>query len=94
MGVGTAAVDIAGPAPGGKVIAVDRGASRLDICRELGAAAVIDFDTEDVKNRIKEITESGANVRYSTLLGVTFRSRRCGRRRGAVALSCHRVRFR
>jgi NADPH:quinone reductase len=60
-GVGTAAVDIA-TRLGGKVIAVDRGASRLDICRELGAAAVIDFDTEDVKNRIKEITESGANV--------------------------------
>jgi NADPH2:quinone reductase len=61
-GVGTAAVDIA-TRLGGKVIAVDRGESRLDICRKLGAVATIDFDSEDVKNRIKEITgDKGADV--------------------------------
>ena len=43
---------------GGKVVAVDRGKDRLDICRQLGAVATIDFDTEDVKDRIKEITGS------------------------------------
>jgi NADPH2:quinone reductase len=60
-GVGTAAVDIA-TRLGGKVIAVDRGDDRLQICRDLGAVATIDFDTEDVKNRIKEISGGGANV--------------------------------
>jgi NADPH2:quinone reductase len=60
-GVGTAAVDLA-TRLGGKVIAVDRGASRLEICRELGAVAMLDVDTEDVKARIKELTGSGANV--------------------------------
>jgi NADPH2:quinone reductase len=60
-GVGTAAVDIA-TRLGGKVIAVDRGADRLAICRDLGAQATIDFDTEDVKGRIKDITGRGADV--------------------------------
>jgi NADPH2:quinone reductase len=60
-GVGTAAVDIA-TRLGGRVIAVDRGGARLEICRGLGAVATVDFDTEDVKNRIKEITGDGANV--------------------------------
>lgn len=60
-GVGTAAVDIA-TRLGGKVIAVDRGGARLEICRELGAVATVDFDTEDIKARIKEITGTGANV--------------------------------
>ncbi len=60
-GVGTAAVDLA-TRLGGKVIAVDRGASRLEICRELGAVATLDVDTDDVKTRVKEITGSGANV--------------------------------
>lgn len=60
-GVGTAAVDIA-TRLGGKVIAVDRGGSRLEICRDLGAVATIDVDTEDVKTRIKEITGEGADV--------------------------------
>ena len=60
-GVGTAAVDIA-TRLGGKVIAVDRGGSRMEICRDLGAVATIDFDTEDVKTRIKEISGEGADV--------------------------------
>jgi NADPH2:quinone reductase len=60
-GVGTAAVDIA-TRLGGNVVAVDRGKDRLDICRQLGAVATIDFDTEDVKDRIKEITGEGADV--------------------------------
>lgn len=68
-GVGTAAVDIA-TRLGGRVIAVDRGGDRLNICRELGAAAVVDFDTEDVKNRIKEITGEGANVVLDPVGGV------------------------
>ena len=44
------------------MIAVDRGAARLEICRELGAVATVDFDTEDVKVRIKEVTGGGADV--------------------------------
>lgn len=54
-GVGTAAVDIAARL-GAHVIAVDRGSDRLQRCLEIGAEVVIDVDTEDLKNRIKEIT--------------------------------------
>jgi NADPH2:quinone reductase len=60
-GVGTAAVDIA-TRLGGRVVAVDRGSQRLDVCSRLGAVATIDADTEDVKVRIKEITGEGADV--------------------------------
>jgi NADPH2:quinone reductase len=60
-GVGTAGVDIA-VRLGARVIAVDRGGARLAGCTELGAEAVIDVDTEDVKVRIKEITGGGADL--------------------------------
>ncbi|HVV31364.1 MAG TPA: NADPH:quinone oxidoreductase family protein [Mycobacteriales bacterium] len=60
-GVGTAGVDIA-VRLGAKVIAVDRGADRLERCRELGAEAIIDTDQEDLKARIKEVTGAGADL--------------------------------
>jgi NADPH2:quinone reductase len=60
-GVGTAAVDIAHRL-GSRVIAADRGSTRLAVCKELGADEIIDCDTEDLKERIKEITGEGADL--------------------------------
>ena len=60
-GVGSACVDIA-VRLGARVIAAGSDPSRLQGCRDLGAEAVIDYDNEDLKNRIKEITGAGADV--------------------------------
>ena len=61
-GVGLAAVDIA-VLFGAKVIAAASSAEKLEVCRRRGAAEVIDYDAEDLKSRLKEITgEGGAQV--------------------------------
>jgi NADPH2:quinone reductase len=60
-GVGIAAIDIA-KLLGARVIAVASSAHKLQVCRERGADATIDYTTEDLKQRIKDITGGGANV--------------------------------
>lgn len=61
-GVGLAAVDIA-VLMGAKVIAAASGAEKLEVCRQRGAVECIDYDREDLKSRLKEITgEAGAQV--------------------------------
>ncbi|GAY14049.1 NADPH:quinone oxidoreductase family protein [Mycobacterium sp. shizuoka-1] len=61
-GVGLAAVDIA-VLMGAKVIAAASGAEKLEVCRRRGATEVIDYDREDLKARLKEITgAAGAQV--------------------------------
>lgn len=61
-GVGLAALDIA-VLMGAKVIAAASGPEKLDVCRQRGAAACIDYDHEDLKTRLKEITgPAGAQV--------------------------------
>ncbi|MCD4533015.1 NADPH:quinone oxidoreductase family protein [Nocardioides sp. cx-169] len=60
-GVGTAAVDIA-TRLGARVIAAASSAERLEVCRELGAEAGIDYTSEDLKARIKELTGDGADL--------------------------------
>ena len=60
-GVGTAAIDIA-TALGCRVVAAAGGAAKTAVCRDRGADAVIDYTTEDLKERIKEITGGGADV--------------------------------
>jgi NADPH:quinone reductase-like Zn-dependent oxidoreductase len=61
-GVGLAAVDIA-VLMGARVIAAASGPEKLEICRLRGAEAVVDYDREDLKARLKEITgEGGAQV--------------------------------
>lgn len=58
-GVGLAAVDLA-VTLGARVLAAASGAEKLAVCTERGAAAVIDYDREDLKTRIREITGDGA----------------------------------
>lgn len=60
-GVGSATVDIA-VRLGARVIAAASSPERLEVCRALGAEAVIDYATEDLKLRIKEVTGDGADL--------------------------------
>lgn len=59
-GVGLAAVDIA-VARGARVIAAASSAEKLELCLHRGAEATIDYATEDLKERIKDI--SGGTAR-------------------------------
>lgn len=63
-GVGLAAVDL-GRIMGARVIAAASTAEKLAICREHGADEVINYATEDLKARVKELTGGkGADVIY------------------------------
>lgn len=58
-GVGLAAVDLA-VTMGARVLAAASSAEKLAVCRERGAEATVDYDREDLKQRIREITGDGA----------------------------------
>lgn len=60
-GVGLAAVDLA-VAMGAQVLAAASSPDKLELCRRRGAAATVDYDREDLKARIREITGGGAGV--------------------------------
>lgn len=60
-GVGLAVVDLAVEL-GCRVIAAASSPEKLDVCRRRGAAEVIDYEREDLKVRIKEITGGGADI--------------------------------
>jgi NADPH2:quinone reductase len=59
--VGLASVELA-QVLGGRVLAAASSPAKLDVCRASGAEAAIEYDTEDLKERIKEITGGGADV--------------------------------
>ncbi|MQA35701.1 NADPH:quinone oxidoreductase family protein [Modestobacter roseus] len=77
-GVGSAAIQL-GKAAGARVIATAGGARKTEVCRGLGADHVIDYTSEDVVARVKEITGGhGADVVYDPVGGDVFdASRRC-----------------
>ena len=60
-GVGSASVDVA-VRLGARVIAAASSPERLAVCEKLGAEAGIDYASEDLKQRIREITGDGADV--------------------------------
>ncbi len=60
-GVGLAAVDLA-VAMRGRVLAAASSPAKLDLCRSRGAEAAIDYDREDLKTRIREITGDSARA--------------------------------
>src|SRR6204780_5013673 len=60
-GVGLAAVDVARER-GARVVAAASGQDKLELCRQRGATHVIDYTTEDLKTRIRELTEGGAHA--------------------------------
>jgi NADPH:quinone reductase len=60
-GVGLATVELA-TLMGGRVIAAASTDAKLELCRQYGAVAGINYTTEDLKVRAKELTGGGANV--------------------------------
>ena len=68
-GVGLAAVEI-GKAMGAKVIACASSADKLEVCARHGADAGINYATEDMRERIKELTGGrGVDVVYDAVGG-------------------------
>lgn len=68
-GVGLAAIEI-GKALGAKVIAAASSEERLAVCREHGADDTIDYSTEDLKMKMRELTGGeGADVVFDPVGG-------------------------
>lgn len=68
-GVGLAAIDLA-KVIGARVIACASTDKKLALCKQYGADETINYTTEDLKNRIKELTEGkGADVVYDPVGG-------------------------
>lgn len=79
-GVGVAAIEV-GKALGATVIAAARGADKLEVARRHGADDVIDYGSEDIRDRIKAITAGrGIDVIFDPIGGdisdAAFRSLR------------------
>ncbi|MCH2083496.1 MAG: NADPH:quinone oxidoreductase family protein [Saprospiraceae bacterium] len=69
-GVGLTAVEL-GKKMGAKVIAAASTAEKLALCKAYGADEVINYTEENIKERVKELTEgNGANVIYDPVGGV------------------------
>jgi NADPH2:quinone reductase len=60
-GVGLAMIDVA-RARGAKVIAAASTDEKLRLCIERGAHGIVDYSTEDLKTRVRELTDGGADV--------------------------------
>jgi NADPH2:quinone reductase len=68
-GVGTTAVEL-GKLMGEKVIAAASSDEKLEFCKQLGADEVINYSTESLKDRIKELTGGkGVDVVYDPVGG-------------------------
>lgn len=68
-GVGSAAIEIA-KGLGATVIAAASTQEKLDYCKSIGADEVINYDTEDLKQRVMELTGGkGANIVYDPVGG-------------------------
>lgn len=68
-GVGIAAIEI-GKALGARVIAAASTPEKLALCKKMGADEVINYTTENLKDRINELTDGrGADVVYDPVGG-------------------------
>ncbi len=68
-GVGSAAIELAKHL-GARVIACASSDEKLEVCKQLGADEVINYDKEDLKTRIRELTnQQGCNVVYDPVGG-------------------------
>jgi NADPH2:quinone reductase len=66
-GVGSAAIEI-GKLLGGRVIACASSAEKLDFCRAKGADETIDYESEDLKERLKALTDGiGVDIVYDAV---------------------------
>jgi NADPH2:quinone reductase len=68
-GVGSAAVDL-GRAMGARIIAAASSPEKLEFARSLGAGATINYAEEDLRDRVKELTDgAGADVVFDPVGG-------------------------
>ena len=67
-GVGLAAVEL-GKIMGATIIACASTDEKLELCKSYGADHIINYSKEDLKNRIKELTDGGADVIYDAVGG-------------------------
>ena len=68
-GVGLAAVEL-GKLAGARVIAAASSEEKLELCKQYGADEVINYTSEDLKKRAKELTDgNGADVIYDPVGG-------------------------
>ncbi len=68
-GVGLTAVEV-GKLLGARVIAVARGAQKLEVCRAAGADHLIDSDAQDLREAVRAL--GGADVVYDPVGGALF----------------------
>src|SRR3989441_11229191 len=68
-GVGTAAIEL-GKILGARVIACASSEEKLAACKQLGADEAINYETEDLRERVKQLTnEKGVDVVYDAVGG-------------------------
>jgi len=60
-GIGLAAVDVA-LALGGRVVAAASSSEKLEAARRMGAHATVEYESEDLKSRVRELTDGGVDV--------------------------------
>ena len=60
-GIGLAAVDVALEL-GARVVAAASSAEKLDAARRMGAHATVEYEGEDLKSRVRELTDGGVDV--------------------------------
>jgi NADPH2:quinone reductase len=86
-GVGLTAVEVARRL-GATVIATAGGARKLAVAAEYGAEHLIDYHTEDIRERVKDITHGrGADVVYDPVGGEAFdASLRCTAEGGRILI--------
>ncbi|MGC2655191.1 MAG: NADPH:quinone oxidoreductase family protein [Mycobacterium sp.] len=82
-GVGMAALDLA-VAMKARVLAAASSAEKLEVCRQRGAEATVDYEREDLKSRIREVTDGGARVIIDPVGGRYSEPALRGLRRGGV----------
>lgn len=82
-GVGSAALDLA-VAMNARVLAAASTPEKLELCRQRGAEAVVDYDREDLKTRIRDVTEGGARVVIDPVGGAYAEPALRGLARGGV----------
>ena len=85
-GVGTTAVEL-GRQMGATVIAAASSDEKLELARSLGAEHLVNYATEDLRQRLKEITGGRASTSCTTRWAAISRSRRCAAWPGAADTS-------
>ena len=67
-GVGSAAIDV-GRALGGSIIAAASSDAKLEACKARGVAGVINYDSEDLKVRAKDLSGGGVDLVFDPVGG-------------------------